>query len=156
MPKEKRCDNLEYERRIRTVQEWILQNQSYVDIMKQAMMKWNVSDRQAKNYIRRSYDEWKKSNELKMEDLVHSAIERRKKLARQLEQKYANRPDGISVLLAIEKDMDKLRGLYVEKQESRLVDKEGNDVQQTDLSNLTDDELRQLAELQRKSRARET
>lgn len=124
----KRSDQIEYEKRIRAVQEWIINSYSYVDIVKQVVQSWGVTDRQAKTYISVSYKRFRQANEIEVEELKAASIERRKKIARELDPEYKKTPSGVIALLAVEKDIDKLRGLYVDKHESRLVDKDGNDV----------------------------
>lgn len=117
MPKENKSSKVEYEKRIRTIQEWIINSYSYVDILKQSVQTWGVSERQAKNYIKVANENFKAANSQKIEDLVIIAIERRKKLARELKDAYKGSPSGILAQLAIEKDIGKLQGLYVSKHE---------------------------------------
>lgn len=113
----KRSDKIEYEKRVRAVQEWIINSYSYIDIVKQIVQTWGITERQAKNYIRDGYKRFREANEIDVEELKAASIERRKKLARELDPEYKKTPPGVIALLAVEKDIDKLRGLYVEKHE---------------------------------------
>lgn len=117
MPQKKRSDKIEYEKRIRAVQEWVINSYSYVDITNQIVQSWGVTDRQAKNYIQEAYKRFRDANEIDIEHLKAAAIERRKKLARELDSEFKKTPQGVVALLAVEKDIDKLRGLYVTKHE---------------------------------------
>lgn len=115
MPKENKSTVVEMERRIRSVQEWIINDYAYVDIVKQSMQNWGISDRQAKNYIKTAGERFAEANKQDVELLRAAAIERRKKLARDLKESYKGTPGGIGTLLDIEKDICKLQGLYIDK-----------------------------------------
>jgi len=117
MQKQKRSDSIEYDKRIRAVQEWIINNYSYADIVRQSVQTWGVADRQAKYYLKEAYQRFRDANELEVEQLKAASIERRKKISREMDPQHRRTPSGVVALLAVEKDIDKLRGLYIDKHE---------------------------------------
>ena len=123
--KSKKSDQLEIARRLRQVQEWILQSHTYVDIVKQSMNTWGVCARTAKYYIAQAYQEWQEHEISDLKLLRAQAIQQRLKLARSLDANVKTTAKGVRTLLEIEKDIAKLRGLYVDK--VALTDPEGND-----------------------------
>lgn len=122
----KKSDQLEITRRLRQVQEWILQSHTYVDIVKQSINTWGVCERTAKYYIAQAEKQWKDNEISDMKILRARAIQKRLKLARSMSEEEKKTARGIRTLLELEKDMDKLRGLYVDKH--ALTDTDGNEL----------------------------
>jgi hypothetical protein len=113
----RKSDKFEYEKRLRAVQEWILSNYSSGDIVKQCMQSWGVKERQSRWYMEKAYELFRLANQEDSESLLAGAIERRKKLSREMDADERKTASGTATLLAIERDIDKLRGLYVTKHE---------------------------------------
>ena len=60
-------EKIEYEKRIRVVQEWILEDWPSVDIIAQLAQKWGVGDRQSKRYIAEARKRWVADDHLLVE-----------------------------------------------------------------------------------------
>lgn len=117
MPKSDKSDNIEKEKRLRIVQEWILQDYLTSDIVNQCINKWGVTERQAYRYISNANDAFAKITEKKLERRLNYHIQRRNKLLRDLEEKQKKTPAGIGVQLNILQDIAKLEKLYTLKVE---------------------------------------
>lgn len=110
-----KVDKVEQQRRIRIVQEWILQDFPTSDIAQNCVNKWGISERHAMRYIAWANDGFAKITEKKLEKRLNYHIQRRQKLLRDLEEKYKKHPAGISVQLDILQDLAKLEKLYTLK-----------------------------------------
>jgi len=113
----KRSDKVEMERRVRTVQEYILMDYPYADIVAQCIQKWGVCDRQAKRYIQDAYDSFKATLEKNFEKRLGFHLQRRMKLLRQLDPEERRTATGVRAELLVLRDIAKLEGLYIEKHE---------------------------------------
>ena len=60
MSKEQRCTQIEKEKRIFTIQSWMLEGVQDRLIIKQATTLWDISVRQAERYVKEAYENWKK------------------------------------------------------------------------------------------------
>lgn len=112
-----KSDKIEKDKRIRIVQEWILQDHITTDIVNNCVSKWGVSERQAMRYLKDANDEFAKITEKKLEKRLNYHIQRRNKLLRDLEDKFKKTPAGIGVQLDILQDIAKLEKLYTLKVE---------------------------------------
>ena len=83
-----RIDKIEYEKRIRIVQEWILQDHLTSDIVAQCSNKLLVSTRQGMRYIADDHAALHRVTEKKAERRLNYHLLRRQKLLRDLEEKY--------------------------------------------------------------------
>ena len=115
MPNAVKVDKVEQQRRIRIVQEWLLQDFTSSDIAQQCGSKWNISERQAHRYINWANEGFAKITEKKLEKRLNYHIQRRIKMLRDLDDKYKKHPSGISVQLDILQDIAKLEKLYTLK-----------------------------------------
>lgn len=113
MPK---CDKIEKEKRIRIVQEWILDEYPYVDMVQQITTKWGINDRQAKKYIREARERWSENEQALIDQKLRLKVESLRKLKRSLNDKYKGTPNGILAILQVEKEISKLLNLYPAKQ----------------------------------------
>lgn len=111
----RRSDKLAREKRIRTVQEWILQDFLTTDIIKQCVATWGVSERHAMRYLKLANDAFSKITESRLEKRLNYHIARRNKLLRDLSDNAKKTPAGTSVQLAILSDIAKLEKLYTVK-----------------------------------------
>lgn len=107
----KKTDDIEYEKRIRIVQEWIIEDWPTADIITQIRNNWTVQDRQAKRYIKEAKERWVSDQEDIIEAKRTLKIEGMKKLKRSLQERYKGTPQGIFAVLSVEKEIIKLEGL---------------------------------------------
>jgi len=105
----KKVDKDEKERRVRAVQEWILQGYATSDIIRQASISCNITDRQAYKYHKEAYGFFKAANEQSIEDLKAYHIELRKKLYRDLKRKDV--PSGARTALRIIDSIARIDGV---------------------------------------------
>jgi hypothetical protein len=110
-----RSDKIEKEKRLRIVQEWILQDQLSIDIIANCVAKWGISERQAKRYISEAHKIFAKITEKIAERRLNYHIQRRNKLLRDLDPKLKNTPYGITAQLNVLQDIAKLEKLYITK-----------------------------------------
>lgn len=108
MPK---VDKVEYERRIRTVQEWVIDEWPYQDIIAQIINKWGIEERQAKRYIKESRERWVGQEEEAVASKRRLKVQALRKLKRSLIDKYKGTPGGIRAIVAVEKLIINLEGL---------------------------------------------
>ncbi len=113
---------VETDKRTRAVQEWMMQGHSSADIVRQCTAQWNITGRQAYKYIRKAYEAFREQAEKDMEARRQFHIQSRLKLFRDLQDKKSSKPAGTA--LAILQDIAKLEGLYVEKTEILVNDRE--------------------------------
>lgn len=112
----KKIDSIEYEKRIRIVQEWIIEDWPYTDIVLNIINKWGVAERQAKRYIASARDRWVDEEQEKAERKRAMKVVSLKKLKRSLKDQFKGTPGGIRAIVAVEKELIKLEGLAMPKQ----------------------------------------
>ena len=117
----KRTDKIELDKRVRSVQEWMMSGNSTSDIITQCMNKWDITERQSYTYISKAYKAFLKISEDTIEERRSFHIETRLKLFRDLRDKNINK--SAAVAIDILRDIAKLEGLYVEKSEVDLTSK---------------------------------
>lgn len=110
-----RVDKIEKEKRLRIVQEWLLQDHTTSDIVTQGVAKWGISKRQVERYVADAYEAFRRMTESSTERRLYYHIQRRMKLLRDMERKQS--PSGVSVSLSILDSMAKLEGLAINKHE---------------------------------------
>lgn len=108
MPK---TDNIEIDKRIRAVQEWLVDDYPISDIIANCIQKWGIQDRQAKRYIKEARNRWAEKEHPKIEQKLSLRVESLKKLKRSLAEKFKGTPPGIFAQLAVEKEIIKLESL---------------------------------------------
>jgi hypothetical protein len=131
MPNEKKkIDQLEKEKRIRMVQEWIIEDWPYQDIVKYIVDKtgWEVEERQAQRYISDARKRWVDQNNELTEHKRRLKIETLKKLKRSLNDRFKGTPHGIKAVLSVEKELIKLEGLDLPKKHE-ITGKDGKAIQ---------------------------
>lgn len=111
----KKASNIEVEKRIFTIQGWIIDGVQDYLIIKQATTQWNISPRQAKRYLKNAYENWKADESLTVEDKRAAKIAELKQLKRSLQEQYKGTPGGISAIMNIEKEVIKLEGILPPK-----------------------------------------
>ena len=110
-----KASNIEVEKRIFTIQGWIIDGVQDYLIIKQATTQWNISPRQAKRYLKNAYENWKTDESLTVEDKRAAKIAELKQLKRSLQEQYKGTPGGISAIMNIEKEIIKLEGILPPK-----------------------------------------
>lgn len=104
-----KCSKIEFEKRVRAVQEWILLGYATIDIINQIKISWEVGDRQAYKYLKHAYEEFKESNQKSIEAKKAYHIALRKKLYRELKEK--DLPTGARTALRIFDSIARIEGL---------------------------------------------
>lgn len=107
----RKTDSIEYEKRIRVVQEWIIDDWPYSDIVTQIVAKWDIQERQAKRYIKDAKERWVEDEQEVLDKKRAMKIMSLKKLKRSLQERFKGTPQGISAVLGVEKELIKLEGL---------------------------------------------
>ncbi len=108
MPK---IDKIEFDKRIRIVQEWIIDDWRPVDIIKQIELKWGLQDRQAKKYISLARSQFNEDEDTRVEQKRRFKVDSLRKLKRSLKDQFKGTPAGIRAIMAVEKQIIKLEGL---------------------------------------------
>lgn len=111
MPKEAKVDDIELDKRIRVVQEYLLLDYSKGDIAAQCVAKWGVSTRQGYNYIEKAYAAWEEINEKERKRLQKYHVQRRMKLLRNMDPAEAKTAAGTRAALEVLKDLAKFQGV---------------------------------------------
>jgi hypothetical protein len=106
-----KIDKVEFERRIRTVQEWVIDEWPYQDIIAQIINKWGIEERQAKRYIKEARHRLVGQEQEVVEQKRRLKIQSLRKLKRSLIDKYKGTPGGIRAIVAVEKLIIELEGL---------------------------------------------
>lgn len=106
-----KIDNIEKEKRIRIVMEWILEDWSSVDIINNIIAKWGVSERQAQRYIKEGRTRWVAEERQVIDHKRRLKVQSLKKLKRSLDPKFKGTPQGIHAIMAVEKQIIALEQL---------------------------------------------
>lgn len=104
-------DIIEKQKRIRAVQEWILDDWPTTDILKVVMDKWGLEERQAYRYIAIARKRWQDEKDELVNQRRRIKILQLKKLKRSLGSKFVGTPSGINAVLNVEKELIMLEGL---------------------------------------------
>jgi hypothetical protein len=151
MPK---IDKVEFEKRIRIVQEWILEEQPYTDMVTAIKLKWSLEERQAKKYIRQARERWVDQEQVIVDQKRRLRIEGLKKLKRSIKEPFKGTPRGMEALLKIDKEISKLEGIYP----ATKLEVSGKDGQplipppSIDMSKLSKEELKVIVEAFKKAK----
>ena len=109
--KNDRATKEELERRIFTVQGWIIEGISEFLIKKQAVTQWGVSFKTAKRYMKTAFDGIKPELERTVEEKCAGKIAELEQRKRTMDQRFRNTPEGIRTLNDIDKMIIKLQAL---------------------------------------------
>lgn len=116
MKRKARATNAETEKRVFTIQGWILDGVQNHLIIKQIMTEWNLSARQAERLISKAFNEWNEVEGIEIEKRRKMKIAELKQKIRSLKSEYKGTPSGLNIALAYEKEIIKLEGLYLPKE----------------------------------------
>ncbi len=118
MGRKKGSSGVEAYARVRSVMEWLLTGNSSTDVIRQSVLKWEISDRQAKRYISDAFKELRKATGADIKDRQALHIEARMKLLRGL--KDIASPEGVNTALRIWDSTAKIEGLTIDKHEHKV------------------------------------
>ena len=113
MSKQK-ASQLEKEKRIYTIQGWIIDGVQDYLILKQ-VQNWDISIRQARRYIAEAYERWKKDASIDIERRRDARIAELQQDIRGMDEKFRKTPLGLRTMLAYKKELSKLENLYPAK-----------------------------------------
>lgn len=107
----KRASQIEKEKRIFTIQGWIIDGvQDY--LIKKQVMNWGISGRQADRYIAEAYTRWKKDKRIEVDQRRDARIAELQQDIRGMDEKFKRSPQGLRTILAFKKELSKLEDLY--------------------------------------------
>lgn len=106
-----RATKEELERRIFTVQGWIIDGVQEFLIKKQCTTQWNISFRTAKRYVKEAFDGIKPELERTIEEKRAGKIAELEQRKRTMDEKFKKTPLGIRALNDIDKMIIKLEAL---------------------------------------------
>ena len=110
MPKQ---DKTEVQKRLFTIQDWIMEGMSSSAIIQQILaMQWAVSDRHAYRLLKHGRDQWRHFEEQDRDEKRKIKVQELKKRIRDMDSGYIGTPAGMLTILAYEKEIIKLEGLY--------------------------------------------
>lgn len=108
---------VEIEKRIRIVQDWLIQDYPNADIIQQCINKgWVTSKRQAERYIKQGLERWAEEEDKKLSLKRASRTQSLKKMLRSIDPKAASTPSGIRALLAVHDRIIALEGIKPTRQ----------------------------------------
>lgn len=105
---------LDTARRIRYVQECLLEDISYSDIVKAITEKWGIAERQARRYIWAANKFFVEKYEKKANEKKAYYIQRKKKLLREMDPKERKTARGVMAANKVIDSMAKIDGVLVE------------------------------------------
>lgn len=110
-----RSTKIETEKRVFTIQGWIINGVPDYLILKNIEQQYGVSRRQSKNLLNRAYESWRKEEESSLEQKRSLRIAELKQDARSLKESYKGTPQGMAAVNRIKKEINKLEGLYPDR-----------------------------------------
>lgn len=110
-----RSTKIETEKRVFTIQGWIISGKPDYLILKDIEKKYLVSRRQSKNLLNRAYESWRKEEESSLEQKRSLRIAELKQDARSLKPSYKGTPQGMAAVNRIKREINKLEGLYPDR-----------------------------------------
>lgn len=139
-----RVDNVEHLQRVRLVQQKMIEGYNSKDIINSIVKLWGIGERQAKNYIAAAYKDFKEFTAEDTDDRL--AFHRAARLDL---LKWASGNGKKQFQLKILQDLAKLDTLYIERTD---VTSKGESIApaKTDLSRLSKEELKIMAEIHKK------
>lgn len=111
-----RSTKLETEKRVFTIQGWIITGLADYLILKNIEQHYSVGRRQAKNLLQKAYKSWHEDQEATIEQKRTLRIAELKQDIRSMKDVYKGTPQGMAVVNNIKKEISKLEALYPEKE----------------------------------------
>lgn len=109
----KKASNIEAYERVQAVMKYILDGYTSTQIVDQCKLVFEVEERQAKTYISKAFQEFKKVRRKSMDEKIGFYIAVKLKLYNKLKDKET--PAGAAVALNIVESMEKIDGVSVQK-----------------------------------------
>jgi hypothetical protein len=103
---------LETEKRVFTIQGWIINGVQDYLILKNIEQEWGVGRRQAKNLLQKAYSIWHEDQEATVEQKRALRIAELKQNIRSMKDQYKGTPQGMTAVNQIQKEINKLEGIY--------------------------------------------
>lgn len=114
----KKTDDIERDKRLRVIQEWLIDGWPAIDIKTEIVNRYGVSIRQAERYISKARERWNKDEDIRVDRKRRKTIDYLKKQQRSLKKEFIGTPSGMNVLLRIEREIIKLEGLCSKEKEN--------------------------------------
>ena len=109
--KRNRADKLELDRRLFTIQGWILEGVTYMVIIQQILMKeWCTSERHAKRLVKKAHEEWKYEESEELEKKRKKRVHQLEHLSRSVNSKHKGTPAAINAQRSIFKLIKEIEG----------------------------------------------
>lgn len=113
MPKETKSTKIETEKRVFTIQGWILSGiPDYLIYKNIEQSDWDIGRRQAKNLVKKAYTIWHEEQVASIEEKRSMRIAELKQDIRNMKPEFKGTPKGMAVVNSIKKEITKLEGLY--------------------------------------------
>lgn len=109
-----KSDKIELEKRIRNVQEWILQDNVTNDIITQCVSTWGVTTRQAYRYLWAANKFFEEKNKLSIERKRAYYMARKKKLLREMTPGEKKTAAGVAAINRVLDSMAKMDGITMD------------------------------------------
>lgn len=107
-----RSTQIETDKRVFTIQGWILNGVQDYLILKNIEQQYGVGRRQSKNLLQKAYKIWHEDQEATVEQKRSLRIAELKQLARSMSESDKKTPRGIVALMSVHKEINKLEALY--------------------------------------------
>lgn len=109
---QKRSSKLDMEKRLFTIQGWILNGVPEYLILKNIEKDFGVKRRMAKYLIQKAFQTWYENEHATIEQKRSLRIAELKTDIRNMSVEYKKTPEGMKIMLAYKKELSKLEGLY--------------------------------------------
>ena len=109
--KKKKTDQNEYQKRLFTVQGWIIQGIPSSLIIKKVVQNQWCNERNAKHLLKKARAAWAKMPQSDLNEKRMIKIVQLEHMKLDLKQEYKGTPAGLQTLMIIEKELIKLEGL---------------------------------------------
>jgi hypothetical protein len=103
----------ETDRRVFQILGWLIKGEADYLILKNIQEQWDIGDRMAKKYLEKAREIWKEHTNDDIEQERMFAIAKLVQRQKTLQDKYKGTPTGMNALLAIDKEIHKLRGMHL-------------------------------------------
>jgi hypothetical protein len=107
-----RSTKIETEKRVFTIQGWVINGVQDYLILKNIEQEWGVSRRQSKNLLQKAYKIWHEDQEATVEQKRALRIAELKQNIRSMKDQYKGTPQGMTAVNQIQKEINKLEGIY--------------------------------------------
>jgi len=107
-----RSSKLETEKRVFTIQGWIINGVPDYLILKNIEQQYAVCRRQSKNLLQKAYKIWHEEQQSTIEQKRSLRIAELKQDIRSMKEIHKGTPQGMSVVNSIKKEISKLEALY--------------------------------------------